>query len=113
MDCLLRNGRYSEIAKQARNHISPIIEQLFDKYSGKLSREAIFALIVNAAVVDMADKKLLEEDPFSDDDQLATSFATKIMELVEDTINNSNLPSEILTAYGAKAINGLAIMRDY
>lgn len=113
MDCLLRNGEYSEVAKKARDHIKPIIAQLFDKYAGQLSREAIFSLIVNAAVVDMADKKLLEEDPFSDDDQLATSFATKIMELVESEINSSNLPSEIITAYGAKAINGLAIMRDY
>jgi len=93
-------------------NIEETVNHLFEEHKGELTKEDIFTMVVGAAVRHLANKQLFEEDPLSDEDDLAVDLATKIINEVEDLINNSTLPTEKVAAYGAKAIYGLANMRD-
>jgi len=92
--------------------INDTINNLYDLFGDIISKEDIFTTIVSHSVKNLVNKQLFEEDPLSDDDELSISLATDIINAIEKIIDDSSLPTKKILAYGAKAIYGLANMRD-
>jgi len=96
-----------------RKSVDEVVNAVFDDHcNDDLTKEDIFVMIVNSATDYLVHKDLFDDGSLSDDNELAINLMTKVINAVEDIINKSSLPTDVITAYGAKAIRGIANMRD-
>lgn len=100
------------IRRDINKDINKEINTIFAFREKEITREEVFTMIINSAVGYLIDKELFEESPQSDDNELVVSLMTKIIDAIEDIINRSSLPTDVIVAYGTKALLGLAKMRN-
>lgn len=105
-------NKLSKVQISSKIGVSKKINELFKIYDGVLTDGDIFSFVLDACIAAYAERKLEKDDPFSDDDELAVSFANKVINMLDPIIQKSNLPKDKIVAYVARSVHNLADSRE-
>lgn len=104
---IIENGKYTKEVSEVNVAIKKSVKSIFENASN-LDNDSIMALIMNATIIELGNRKLLEDDPLFDGNPQAAELTTNIVNSVEGAVMKSRLPSQVIVAYASRAIFSLA-----